>query len=43
MAERVCKFGALVWRVANGEGTKGEFICRKTRQNIGLLFFVRKL
>jgi hypothetical protein len=40
MAGSVRKFGALIRRAANGGGTKGEFIYRKTR---GLLFFVRKL
>ena len=40
MAGSACNFGSLVRRVANGGGTKGEFIYRKTR---GLIFFVRKL
>jgi hypothetical protein len=43
MAGSACNFGAPVWRVANGEGTKGKFIFRKTRQTRDLIFFVRKL
>jgi hypothetical protein len=43
MAGEVRSFGTLVWRVANGGGTKGEFIYRKTRQTQKWLFFVRKL
>ena len=43
MAGSACNFGALVRRVANGGGTKGEFVFRKTRQTHDLIFFVRKL
>jgi hypothetical protein len=43
MAGSACNFGALVQRVANEGGTKGEFVIRKTRQITRLLFFVRKL
>ena len=43
MAGSACNFGALVRRVANKGGTKGEFVIRKTRQNCDLFFFVRKL
>gem|GEM_PF-3887588 len=43
MAGSACNFGAFVRRVANGGGTKGGFVLRKTRQTRDLPFFVRKL
>ena len=43
MAGNVCKLGTFIRRVANWGGHKGEFIFRKIRQTLDLLFFVRNL
>jgi hypothetical protein len=43
MIRSVREFGVLIWRAANWDKCKGEFITRKTGLTLFLLFFARKL